>query len=79
MIVETDIEGWDNKLMSNGNVVYPQCGDCNSPANYFLSIFAGSRGSGKSFLATKLLRTLEKKGIYNVQVTLLSANQRTRV
>ena len=64
MITETKIDGWDNKLMSNGNVVYPQCDDCNAPNNYFLSIFAGARGSGKSFLATKLLKTLEKKGIF---------------
>lgn len=64
MITESDIEGWDNKLLKNGSVVYPQSSDCNAPNNYFLSIFAGARGSGKSFLATKLLKTLEKKGIY---------------
>ena len=64
MIIETGIAGWDNKLLKGGDVIYPQCDDCNAPNNYFLSIFAGARGSGKSFLATKLLKTLEKKGIY---------------
>lgn len=64
MIVESEISGWDNNLLSNGNVVYPQSNDSNAPNNYFLSIFAGARGSGKSYLATKLLKTLEKKGIY---------------
>lgn len=65
MITETLIEGWDNQLLRGGNVIYPQTLDENAPNNYFLSIFAGSRGSGKSYLATKLLKTLEKKGIYD--------------
>ncbi len=65
MITEKPIDGWDNQLLRGGNVIYPQTLDDNAPNNYFLSIFAGARGSGKSYLATKLLKTLEKKGIYD--------------
>ena len=65
MITEKPIDGWDNQLLRGGNVIYPQTLDENAPNNYFLSIFAGARGSGKSYLATKLLKTLEKKGIYD--------------
>ena len=64
MISETDINGWNNKMVKHSKVVYPQCLDSNTPQNYFLALFVGARGSGKTYLLTKLLKTLEEKKIY---------------
>jgi hypothetical protein len=64
MITEQRLTGWDNKLLPFGNVKYPQTLDNNAPKNYFVSIFCGARGSGKTFLLTKLLKTLEQKKMY---------------
>ena len=64
MIKEIKITGWNNDILDNGNVKYPQSNDPNAPKNYFLSLFVGARGSGKTFLLSKLLKTLEEKKIY---------------
>ena len=55
MISESDISGWNNKMVKHSKVVYPQCLDSNTPKNYFLALFVGARGSGKTYLLTKLL------------------------
>jgi len=64
MIVEEKLDGWNNNLIKTDEVIYPQSKDNKAPKNYFLGIFCGSRGSGKSFLFTKLLKTLEEKKVY---------------
>ena len=64
MIVEEKLDGWNNNLIKTDEVIYPQSKDDKAPKNYFLSIFCGSRGSGKSYLFTKLLKTLEEKKVY---------------
>eukprot|EP00960_Hanusia_phi_P077637 768721-Hanusia_phi.AAC.4 len=64
MIEEEKIEEWDNRPVRCKKVIYPQCLDDNAPSNYFVGIWCGARGTGKTFLATKLLKTLEEKGIY---------------
>lgn len=64
MIKEIKINGWNNKILDHGNVKYPQSNDLNAPKNYFVSLFVGARGSGKTFLLSKLLKTLEEKKIY---------------
>ena len=64
MIVEEKLDGWNNHLIKTDEVIYPQSKDDKAPKNYFLGIFCGSRGSGKSFLFTKLLKTLEEKKVY---------------
>ena len=64
MIVEENVIGWDNQPIKTGNVIYPQSKDEQAPKNYFLAIFCGSRGSGKSYLFTKLIKTLEEKKVY---------------
>ena len=64
MIVEEKLDGWNNNLIKTDEVIYPQSKDDKAPKNYFLGIFCGSRGSGKSFLFTKLLKTLEEKKVY---------------
>jgi len=64
MITEQILTGWNNDPVKSDKVIYPQSKDNNAPKNYFLSIFCGSRGSGKSYLFTKLLKTLEEKKFY---------------
>ena len=64
MIIEEDLLGWNNTPVKSKEVVYPQSKDEKAPKNYFLGIFCGSRGSGKSYLFTKLLKTLEEKKAY---------------
>ena len=64
MISEQSLDGWDNKPVKFSNVKYPQTKDNNAPQNFFLAIFCGSRGSGKTYLLTKLLKLLEEKKIY---------------
>ena len=64
MIIEENLLGWNNIPVKSKEVVYPQSKDEKAPKNYFLGIFCGSRGSGKSYLFTKLLKTLEEKKAY---------------
>ena len=64
MISEQSLEGWDNNPVKFSNVKYPQTKDNNAPQNFFLAIFCGSRGSGKTYLLTKLLKLLEEKKMY---------------
>ena len=64
MITEQSLDGWDNKPVKFSNVKYPQTKDNNAPQIFFLAIFCGSRGSGKTYLLTKLLKLLEEKKIY---------------
>jgi hypothetical protein len=61
MINEINISGWDNKVINTPKVVYPQCNDSGAPRNYFVSLFVGARGSGKTYLLTKLLKNFEEK------------------
>jgi len=64
MINEIAIKGWDNKVVSHSKVIYPQCNDDGAPRNYFVALFVGARGSGKTYLLTKLLKTFEEKKCY---------------
>jgi hypothetical protein len=65
MINEVNINGWDNKVVTHPKLVYPQCNDDEgAPKNYFVALFVGARGSGKTYLLTKLLKTFEEKKCY---------------
>jgi len=64
MINEININGWNNKVVNHTKVVYPQCNDEGAPKNYFVALFVGARGSGKTYLLTKLLKTFEEKKCY---------------
>ena len=64
MIIEENLLGWNDTPVKSKEVIYPQSKDEKAPKNYFLGIFCGSRGSGKSYLFTKLLKTLEEKKVY---------------
>lgn len=65
MIEEQAIPKWDSEVVPIKNKVkYPQCKDCNAPSNFYVSIFCGSRGTGKSFQLAKMLKTIEEKGTY---------------
>jgi hypothetical protein len=44
--------------------MYVQCNDSGAPKNYFVALFVGARGSGKTYLLTKLLKTFEEKKCY---------------
>ena len=44
---------------------YPQCRDTNLPRLFFVALFVGSRGSGKTYSASKLLKMYEHFGIYS--------------
>lgn len=61
MINEININGWDNKVINTPKVIYPQCNDSGAPRNYFVALFVGARGSGKTYLLTKLLKNFEEK------------------
>ena len=61
MISETKIIGWDNHMVHHNKVIYPQSLDQNVPQKYYLSLWVGARGFGKTYLMTKLSKTIEKK------------------
>ena len=63
-IIETEIPNWNTKIDVK-QLKYPQTKDEYSPKNFFVAIFAGSRGTGKSFLATKLIKSIQDKGVYD--------------
>ncbi len=64
MINEIAIKNWNNNVVAHPKLVYPQCNDDGTPRNYFVSLFIGARGSGKTYLLTKLLKTFEEKKCY---------------
>ena len=49
---------------------YPVCPASNIPKMYFVSLFVGSRGSGKTYSACQLLKLYEKNGLYQNGVKL---------
>lgn len=65
MIEETEIKHWDNKPVKVKKVLYPQCSDCNAPHNFYVALFVGSRGTGKSYQLTKMLKQVEDKKVYS--------------
>jgi hypothetical protein len=64
MINEININGWNNNVVKHPKLIYPQCNDEGAPRNYFVALFVGARGSGKTYLLTKLLKTFEEKKCY---------------
>ena len=65
MINEININGWNNKVVQHKKLIYPQCNDDEgAPKNYFVALFIGARGSGKTYLLVKLLKTFEEKKCY---------------
>ena len=64
MIKEINIKNWNNEVVAHPKLVYPQCNDDGAPRNYFVALFVGARGSGKTYLLTKLLKTFEEKKCY---------------
>ena len=39
MIIEENVNGWNNKPVKTDDVIYPQSKDDKAPKNYFLGIF----------------------------------------
>lgn len=59
------LKDWQNiPLVFKANR-YPVPGDINLPRLFFVSLFVGSRGSGKTFSIVELLKMYEKYGIYD--------------
>jgi hypothetical protein len=52
MITEQGLERYDrdNNSVKTSNVEYQQTNDNNAPNNFFIAIFCGSSGSGKTCL-----------------------------
>lgn len=59
---ETAVPNWDYKLKFKQNK-YPVPLEPSAPRMYFLALFIGSRGSGKSYSMVKLLKQYERAGI----------------
>jgi hypothetical protein len=64
MIKEIAIKNWNNNVVQHPKLIHPQCNDDGAPRNYFVALFVGARGSGKTYLLTKLLKTFEEKKCY---------------
>ena len=62
MISEQSLEGWDNNPVEFSNVKYPQTKDDNAPKNFFLAIFCGSRGSGKTYFLNDRIQFVNSLG-----------------
>lgn len=61
------IENWDDKVVPHKKNKYPIPVDKNSPRLYFVSLFIGSRGSGKTFSIAKLIKQYEHFGIVDAE------------
>lgn len=57
------IENWDDKPVKHKKNKYPIPVDKNSPRMFFVGLFVGSRGSGKTFSIAKLIKQYEHYGI----------------
>jgi Ni2+-binding GTPase involved in maturation of urease and hydrogenase len=57
------IDNWDNKPLKHKKNKYPTPVDKNSPRMFFVGLFVGSRGSGKTFSIAKLIKQYEHYGI----------------
>jgi hypothetical protein len=60
------IENWNNKVVPHKKNKYPVPVDKNSPSMFFVGLFVGSRGSGKTFSIVKLIKQYEHFGIVDV-------------
>ena len=59
-IVETHLKNQDVKLTVK-ECIYPQMKDIQMPMNCFCAAFAGARGSGKTYLSCKLVKSMHDK------------------
>ena len=67
-ISEVAIPHWQHVKLSFKNNKYPQPNDRAAPRCYFVGLFIGSRGSGKSFMMVKLLKQYENFGIHDSEL-----------
>jgi hypothetical protein len=66
MSLKTDeIETWDAKPVRHKKLRYPQCADPASPRLYFVGMFVGSRGSGKTYSIVKVIKQFEQFKVYD--------------
>jgi hypothetical protein len=66
-ITEQRIDNWDNITLRYKKNKYPVPLEKSLPKMYFVSLFVGSRGSGKTYSIVKLLKQYEKYGIVDAE------------
>lgn len=64
VVHENPISGFDNRPVPHKAKVYPQPANPDLPRCYSLSLWVGSRGSGKTFKLVKLIKMYETEGLY---------------
>lgn len=57
------IDNWNNRPIKHKKNKYPVPVDKNSPRMFFVGLFVGSRGSGKTFSIAKLIKQYEHYGL----------------
>ena len=67
MITTTPIKHWQNINLEFKKNKYPVPIDHDAPRMYYVGLFVGSRGSGKSYMMCKLLKQYETYGIYDTE------------
>jgi hypothetical protein len=63
MITEHKLNDWANIKLNYKSNKYPQPLNKQAPRMFFVSLWVGSRGSGKTFGICKLLKQYETNGI----------------
>ena len=61
-VVETPVDTWRDHALRFKKNLYPICGDRNAPKMYFVGLFVGARGTGKTYAICKLLKHYERVG-----------------
>ena len=67
-IITKDLPNLNNIELKFKNTKYPQCKDINLPRLFFVALFVGSRGSGKTYSCSKLLKMYEHFGIFSKHI-----------
>jgi hypothetical protein len=66
-IKESRIDNWNDPVLRYKQNKYPVPLNKSLPKMYFVSLFVGSRGSGKTYSLVKLLKQYERYGIVNAE------------
>jgi hypothetical protein len=66
-VLDSPVTGWHDIQLKFKKRLYPVPLDRNLPRMFFVGLFVGSRGSGKTFSAVQLLKQYERHGILDTQ------------
>jgi len=67
MIKESRVDSWNDPILRFKQNKYPVPLNKSLPKMYFVSLFVGSRGSGKTYSLVKLLKQYERYGIVHAE------------